>query len=66
MIIDVTNNSVSGFRQAVTNAGLKLKESVTDEEIQNVLNKQSGEVNFSLDKHDNKTITGYSFIESDE
>lgn len=64
MIIDVTNNTVSGFRQAVTNAGLKLKESVTDEEIQNVLNKQSGQINFSLDKHDNKTITGYMFIES--
>ena len=46
MIIDVTNNTVSGFRQAVTNAGLKLKESVTDEEIHNVLNKQSGQINF--------------------
>ena len=63
MLIDVTNNTVSTFRQAVTNAGLKLIDNTTDKEIQFVLDKQTGNINFTFDRHDKKTITGYKFIE---
>ena len=66
LIIDVTNNTVSGFRQAVTNAGLKLIDNTTDEELQFILDKQTGNIEFSLDRHDKKTITGYKFIEVSE
>jgi hypothetical protein len=63
MKIDVTNNTVSGFRQACLTAGFILSKNVTDKEIQYILNKQNGNINFTFDK-DKKTITGYKFIES--
>ena len=66
MIIDVTNNTVSTFRQSIKNAGLKLIDNTTDEELQFILDKQTGNIEFSLDRHDKKTITGYKFIEVSE
>lgn len=66
MIIDVTNNTVSTFRQSIINAGLKLIDNTTDEELQFILDKQTGNIEFSLDRHDKKTITGYKFIEVSE
>lgn len=66
LIIDVTNNTVSTFRQSIKNAGLKLIDNTTDEELQFILDKQTGNIEFSLDRHDKKTITGYKFIEVSE
>ena len=66
LIIDVTNNTVSTFRQSIINAGLKLIDNTTDEELQFILDKQTGNIEFSLDRHDKKTITGYKFIEVSE
>jgi len=63
MIIDGTNNTPATLRQAITNAGLKLKDSVMDQELQSLINKQSGYIDFSLDK-DKVTITGYKYIRS--
>ena len=65
LIIDENNNTVSTFRQAVANAGLVFDVSVTDSEINGVLNRQSGEINFSLAK-DKKTITGYMYVVNDD
>jgi len=65
LIIDENNNTVSTFRQAVTNAGLVFDVSVTDSEINGVLSRQSGEINFSLAK-DKKTITGYMYVVNDD
>ena len=63
MIIDGTNNTPVTLRQAITNAGLKLKDSVDDQELQGVIDRQSGYINFSLDK-DKITITGYKYVRS--
>jgi hypothetical protein len=63
LIIDGTNNTPVTLRQAITNAGLKLKDSVDDHELQGVIDRQSGYINFSLDK-DKITITGYKYVRS--
>jgi len=65
MKIDATNNTVEKFRQEIINAGLKLKDNVTDESLQFILDRQTGNIDFTLDRHDKKTITGYKFIEVD-
>ena len=63
MIIDGTNSTPATLRQAITNAGLKLKDSVMDQELQSLINKQSGYIDFSLGS-DKVTITGYKYIRS--
>ena len=63
MIIDGTNNTPATLRQAIEALGLKLKDSVLDQELQSLINKQSGYIDFSLDT-DKVTITGYKYIRS--
>jgi hypothetical protein len=63
MIIDGTNNTPATLRQAIEALGLKLKDSVNDQELQSLINKQSGYIDFSLDT-DKVTITGYKYIRS--
>jgi hypothetical protein len=64
MNIDETNNTVEKFREAIIQAGFILSKNVTDKQIQYILNKQNGKIDFTIDIHDKKTITGYKFIES--
>ena len=63
MIIDGTNSTPATLRQAIEALGLKLKDSVDDQELQSLINKQSGYIDFSLDQ-DKITITGYKYIRS--
>jgi hypothetical protein len=63
LIIDGTNNTPTTLRQSIANAGLVLKDSVDDQELQGVIDRQSGYINFSLDK-DKITITGYKYVRS--
>ena len=64
MIIDGTNSTPATLRQAIANAGLKLKDSVDDQELQSLIDKQSGYIDFSLGS-DKVTITGYKYIRSE-
>lgn len=64
LIIDSSNNTPTKLRQSIEALGLWLLESVTDQELQGVLDRQNGSLDFHIDK-DGKTIKGYLYTQDE-
>ena len=63
MNIGETNNTVETFKKACIDEGYIFKDN--DKQIKYLLDRQSGEINFTFEK-DGKTITGYKFVSVSE